>query len=608
MAYYQKYSMTIASTSGVKYTVRIDVNYQYSGPILQLTGAADAMSWMGKGEESMDTCVCGSTGSIRFVTNNADIPYDLQPMTATARRVRVYRDSTDLIWLGFIGMEQYSGNFEAAPYEVEFPVVSALEVTDKVQLPKYKDLPGYMNKISMRQVLMGLLEMVEPDYLPHFNIRLNDNEGLNEEFYALNIYDLDNDDQPSVRDALEYMFQPYGHIMEIGTNIFIYSERKDLSQQYNLDGILQTEAAAATWNGLLTNRGDMTLSRTGSISQLVLDVTKGEANNGSFKLDDSTVRMNNAQSVYTRNDDNTDYALYGSLLTNARVSDVTAVSTPGSIHVGVWCQKEHGSQYTKWTSGTTYLHFAGGSGVLMRSVRVHLPQPVWGGEGGCQLEITPSLELDVDKLEMGVFSCSVRDNVAGLYYDHNGELVNWAYPFNFTDKKKTVIIPMPAGVYDLSIEFYAYTWVSGHPRHILFTPRIECNRSTFVPETYFKDQASDHTHIEVNTGRQGDKLELKINSGYGGITPHRLFRDRMETADGEGFKEAAQAAIQTYPREVIDMEAVVPKRVYAQDMDARPIVFQLTRGSRTVNFQEIARGMNLSDGTYKMKFIQHNNQ
>lgn len=118
---------------------------------IELVGAANPIEWFGVGDEDQTRVVLGSTGTLRLVcTDNTKTHFAqgyLFPELINERRVQVTRKRVsgtsvvwDLIWQGFIKPEQYTQDWDAAPYEIELPIVSPIAASEYFTMPDYNSV------------------------------------------------------------------------------------------------------------------------------------------------------------------------------------------------------------------------------------------------------------------------------------------------------------------------------------------------------------------------------------------------------------------------------------------------------------------------------------
>lgn len=104
-------------------------------------------------DEDVYTPIRTQSGYLRFIVENASIISQIQPIKATDRPV-VLRAGDTVAWAGFLRPEQYSQPWEAAPYEIELPLMSVMEAMQGVEFTQSE---GYVSFFSMVQTISSYL-------------------------------------------------------------------------------------------------------------------------------------------------------------------------------------------------------------------------------------------------------------------------------------------------------------------------------------------------------------------------------------------------------------------------------------------------------------------
>lgn len=141
--YAERYAVPFADVNGVAWRISIQ-QPNYSGSVTQLLGDEFPIEWMGMGDESQDDVVLGSTGTMRLICRGTDITNGifvqgaLLPKYINDRRVQVIRmvgQEEQVYWQGFIQPQTFTQDWDAAPYQVELPVVSAVAAMEYFPMP-----------------------------------------------------------------------------------------------------------------------------------------------------------------------------------------------------------------------------------------------------------------------------------------------------------------------------------------------------------------------------------------------------------------------------------------------------------------------------------------
>ena len=121
------------SLNGTDYSINIyDATYSGSTPV-ELTGAANPFETQEDSNDDVLKPVRISTGTISLVNING--LNDLIPATPKARFVTLTSGNTTL-WQGYIQQAQFTQQWQATPYVIEMPVVSAIGILSGRQIQK----------------------------------------------------------------------------------------------------------------------------------------------------------------------------------------------------------------------------------------------------------------------------------------------------------------------------------------------------------------------------------------------------------------------------------------------------------------------------------------
>lgn len=124
------------SRDNVQYSVNI-YDTQYSGAIVELTGSAEPFVTEETDDDDLMVPIRYSTGTLSLInTGNLD---GLFPPTYTGRKVTLTHQegsATVVDWQGFIKQSQFTQPWAATPYEVQYPLVSAIGMLDSVEIQK----------------------------------------------------------------------------------------------------------------------------------------------------------------------------------------------------------------------------------------------------------------------------------------------------------------------------------------------------------------------------------------------------------------------------------------------------------------------------------------
>ena len=118
---------------------RVDIQApDYSGAPVRLTPAGNPLEWMSCGSEGQTENMIGGTGTLRLLI---EIPEQMAlftangvlPKSALSRRVIVTREALT-VWVGYVQMQTFSQDWEAAPVEIELPLMDTVEALSHIYI------------------------------------------------------------------------------------------------------------------------------------------------------------------------------------------------------------------------------------------------------------------------------------------------------------------------------------------------------------------------------------------------------------------------------------------------------------------------------------------
>ena len=118
---------------------RVDIQApDYSGAPVRLTPAGNPLEWMSSGSESQTESMIGSTGTLRLLIETPEemalfTSGGVLPKSALSRRVIVQREALT-VWVGYIQMQTFSQDWEAAPVEIELPLMDTVEALNHIYI------------------------------------------------------------------------------------------------------------------------------------------------------------------------------------------------------------------------------------------------------------------------------------------------------------------------------------------------------------------------------------------------------------------------------------------------------------------------------------------
>lgn len=162
-AYTERYYILFQDIDGNQWKVSIQ-DPTFSGTATELTGAEFPVEWKGVGDESQTDVVLGSTGNLHLIIRTGQESIfakgNLFPTEINDRRVQVKRYMNNNwfeYWQGFIKPEQYTQDWDRAPFEIDLPIVSAIAASEYFVMPDYTDVQEKSNIADLLRYVIGLL-------------------------------------------------------------------------------------------------------------------------------------------------------------------------------------------------------------------------------------------------------------------------------------------------------------------------------------------------------------------------------------------------------------------------------------------------------------------
>ncbi len=141
-----RWKIYFVSLNGTQYTLEVyDINTS-TASCVTLQGASQPFKTNEKSGDDFYTPIRTQTGYIRFILEDADELGRIMPSSAIERPVILRNATNEVVWMGFLGMEQYSQPWDRTPYIVEIPVVSVMEAMKGVE---FTQNDGYSSLFSL---------------------------------------------------------------------------------------------------------------------------------------------------------------------------------------------------------------------------------------------------------------------------------------------------------------------------------------------------------------------------------------------------------------------------------------------------------------------------
>lgn len=144
------------SLNETSYVVNI-YDDDYAGDPVTLKGAEVPFETQDEDLNDPFAPICYSTGYINIVvTDNADVEGILP--TDTKDRFVELVSGTDILWQGYVKCEQYDGEWDATPYQLSLPVISAVGVL------QYMEFDGIPETLSLGTLIGRCIEKTGANY------------------------------------------------------------------------------------------------------------------------------------------------------------------------------------------------------------------------------------------------------------------------------------------------------------------------------------------------------------------------------------------------------------------------------------------------------------
>jgi hypothetical protein len=137
----------------------------YSGDPVQLTGAANPFKTSEDDDLDYYAPIRTQSGYISIIAENNTILDDLMATKSTDRPVTL-TEGNYVLWMGFLHCELYSQPWEAPPYVVQIPIISAVAAYQGVEVPSTEGSITLLDLLNMITVPDVTIEYVVPDGLP----------------------------------------------------------------------------------------------------------------------------------------------------------------------------------------------------------------------------------------------------------------------------------------------------------------------------------------------------------------------------------------------------------------------------------------------------------
>ena len=176
MAWNIHWQCCFQSFGGTQYAVNI-YEQNYTGSIVQLTGAAEPFVTQEDDNDDIFTPIRVQTGYLRVIDMDGTLLEELTPNGSTERLVRLVRGtysngtftagstSADTLWQGFLQPVSYTQKWVSQPHEVEIPVQSFLGALRDVEFS-----PATLGSSSLGQLILDGFAAILGTTTPYYSI------------------------------------------------------------------------------------------------------------------------------------------------------------------------------------------------------------------------------------------------------------------------------------------------------------------------------------------------------------------------------------------------------------------------------------------------------
>lgn len=294
------WQVTFAGYDGGQYRANI-MEQNYTGSVVQLTGAAHPFVTQEDATEDVFTPIRGQTGYLRIVTADLSVMEQIMPATNTEKMVELRYGANDtLMWRGFLQAQAFTQPWDNNARQLEFPLKSVLSALEDVQMDDavssergmlWPILVSAMEALNVEpeQVVMATAESTIGSMMQHlvkyelfFSSEDIDNEGITTTEQISNSY----------YDVLASIATLHGVVFrEKGANIYIMDY---LSQPLATAGTLRI--ATFAWSSITGGTYTSTASQVSASDMLTA------INNTKRGIDNVIGYINGRKSVRVRID------------------------------------------------------------------------------------------------------------------------------------------------------------------------------------------------------------------------------------------------------------------------------------------------------------------
>ncbi len=249
-----RWQMQFMSKTGTVYTVSI-YDEGWTGSVTTLTPANEPFFTQEDSDNDAFVPVRYSTGYLRFIVEDLSIIDNIMTTEVDGRYVTLTKYSSGsnvVVWQGYMQAQSFNGAWEAAPYEVEFPIISSLGILDNMPYTPIRQFMtlGYLLKRAITNNYTDFDTWHTPlrgethDLLATINddIFRNDNDDEWENYLGYNANVAFPEDKMTCMTVIKEICNYFGwSLREQGKDLYFVSVKGTSNYQYGtIAGITQT--------------------------------------------------------------------------------------------------------------------------------------------------------------------------------------------------------------------------------------------------------------------------------------------------------------------------------------------------------------------------------
>lgn len=210
---------------------------------VELTPAGEPLEWKNNGSESQTDNLIGGTGTLRLVVTEDTAQHfqtgGILPTSALGRRVVVTREEI-LVWMGYIQMQTLSQDWEAAPVEMELPIMDTVEALDSIFIDKDETAQTTMELLRHAHAkAYGITEEEQPtDCIVTNQPQYWGKNGPTSKGWAdAEVFNgffvsVDGEDRKSYADAIGIILSPFGRLIQVAGRWAVVRDKTTPQQLY----------------------------------------------------------------------------------------------------------------------------------------------------------------------------------------------------------------------------------------------------------------------------------------------------------------------------------------------------------------------------------------